>query len=92
MLAADVPEAVPAAWDATVFVGGHLGSEATLARRRGEAWFVGSITAGPARTVEVSLLDFDGARPVTVTTDAADGSGLLEYECEISSDACCPRR
>jgi len=86
-LAEDVLEAVPAAWDETVFLGGHPGSEATLARRRGEQWFVGSITAGPARTIEVSLpdLDFlDGSTTATVTTDAADGSGLEAFEREVS--------
>ncbi|WP_275739067.1 glycoside hydrolase family 97 protein [Halorhabdus sp. SVX81] len=86
-LAEDVLEAVPAAWDETVFLGGHPGSEATLARRRGEQWFVGSITAGPARTVEVSLpeLDFlDDSATATVTTDAGDGAGLEAFEREVS--------
>ncbi|CCQ33183.1 alpha-glucosidase protein [Halorhabdus tiamatea SARL4B] len=86
-LAEDVLADVPAAWDETVFLGGHPGSEATIARRRGEAWFVGSITAGPARTVEVSLpeLDFlDGSTTATVTTDAADGAGLEAFEREVS--------
>ncbi|WEL20514.1 glycoside hydrolase family 97 protein [Halorhabdus sp. BNX81] len=86
-LAEDVLEAVPAAWDETVFLGGHPGSEATLARRRGEQWFVGSITAGPARTIEVSLpdLDFlDGSTTATVTTDAGDGAGLEAFEREVS--------
>ncbi|WP_436925230.1 glycoside hydrolase family 97 catalytic domain-containing protein [Halosimplex amylolyticum] len=46
-------EAVPAAWDETRFVGGHPGVEATVARRDGDEWFLGSITAGPQRIVTV---------------------------------------
>lgn len=79
-LAEAVLEAVPAAWDETRFLRGHPGSEATFARRRGEGWFVGCITAGPDRTVEVPLDFLDEARTATVTTDADDGESLTEYE------------
>ncbi|ACV11329.1 putative alpha-glucosidase [Halorhabdus utahensis DSM 12940] len=86
-LAEDVLAAVPAAWDETVFLGGHPGSEATLARRRGEQWFIGSITAGPARTVEVSLPDLeflDASTTATVTTDAGDRDRLEAFERDVS--------
>ncbi|WP_459193410.1 glycoside hydrolase family 97 protein [Halosimplex sp. J119] len=46
-------ESVPAAWDETRFVGGHPGVEATVARRDGDEWFLGTITAGPQRIVTV---------------------------------------
>jgi len=46
--------AVPAAWDDTRLLAGSPGRAATVARRRGDDWFVGSITAG-ARTVDVGL-------------------------------------
>lgn len=75
-----VLDAVPAAWDETVFLSGHPGSEATIARRRGEQWFLGSITAGPARTVDVPLQFLDGETAVVVTTDDETGNGLTEYE------------
>jgi len=83
-LAEDVLEAVPAAWDETRFLGGRPGSQATIARRRGEAWFVGSITAGPARTVAVDLDFLDAPTTATVTTDAAGGSSLEAYAQEVT--------
>lgn len=85
-LAETVLEAVPSAWDETRFLRGHPGSEATFARRRGGDWFVGSITAGPDRTVEVPLSFLDGETTVTVTTDAKDGSALTEFEEHVTPD------
>jgi hypothetical protein len=74
-VAESVLEAVPAVWDETRFLGGRPGSEATLARRNGDDWFVGSITAGPARTVRAALPFLEGERTATVVRDgeAADG-------------------
>lgn len=46
---------VPAVWDESTFVSGRPGEEATIARRSDDEWFVGSITAGEARTVDVPL-------------------------------------
>ena len=83
-LAEAVLEAVPAAWDETRFLRGHPGSEATFARRRGEDWFVGCLTAGPDRTVEVPLEFLDEQRTATVTTDADDGESLTEYEEQVA--------
>ncbi|MFB6202506.1 MAG: glycoside hydrolase family 97 catalytic domain-containing protein [Halorhabdus sp.] len=76
--AESVLEAVPATWDETVFLQGRPGTEATIARRRGEEWFVGSITAGPARTVDVALSFLDEPTTATVVTDADSGDALRE--------------
>ncbi|MGA6162135.1 glycoside hydrolase family 97 catalytic domain-containing protein [Amycolatopsis magusensis] len=46
---------VPTVWDETRYLTGHPGDEAALARRNGDRWFVGAITAGPARTVSTPL-------------------------------------
>jgi hypothetical protein len=90
--AESVLESVPAAWAETRFLGGHPGSEATLARRsedgsgtgdgdgNGDTWFVGSITAGPARTVTAEPSFLDGERTATVVRDADDGDGLVREE------------
>lgn len=85
-LAEDVLEDVPAAWDETRFLGGHPGTEATIARRRGEAWFVGSITAGPARTVDVDLSFLDEPTTATVTTDADGGEAFQSYQQDVDPD------
>jgi len=63
-------ERVAAAWDETVFLDGWPGTQASVARRRDGDWFAGTITAGPARTVDVELSMFDERREATVVRDA----------------------
>ncbi|QFU88912.1 glycoside hydrolase family 97 catalytic domain-containing protein [Amycolatopsis sp. YIM 10] len=46
---------VPTVWDETRYLTGYPGDEAALARRDGDRWFVGAITAGPARKVSTPL-------------------------------------
>ncbi|MDQ0010695.1 hypothetical protein J2T07_002901 [Luteibacter jiangsuensis] len=65
---ADMPEAyerrpqalafldqVPTAWDETKLLGGTPGRDAIFARRSGDRWFIGAISAGPARRLSVPL-------------------------------------
>jgi alpha-glucosidase len=52
--AVDFLKRVPAAWDETRFVEGYPGSYATIARRKGKDWFVGTITVD-ARTAVIPL-------------------------------------
>ncbi|ADB62734.1 Glycoside hydrolase 97 (plasmid) [Haloterrigena turkmenica DSM 5511] len=85
-IAERVLESVPAAWDETRFLRGRPGSEATFARRKGDGWFVGSITAGPAESIEVPLSFLDGETTAVVATDADEGDGLEEYERAVSPD------
>ena len=48
-------EAVPCDWDETRALGGEIGDFATIARRSGRDWFIGSITDEFPRTLEVPL-------------------------------------
>ena len=80
-----VLERVPAVWDETRFLAGRPGTEATLARRHGDDWFVGSITAGPARTVEVPLDFLDTARDAEVVRDDG-GDSLVREEKRLLPD------
>ncbi|WP_123535649.1 glycoside hydrolase family 97 protein [Halosimplex salinum] len=77
-------EGVQTAWDETRFVGGHPGVEATVARRDGDEWFLGSITAGPQRivTVDCSFLagDADSGDEWTAHVVRDDGADGLESE------------
>ncbi|GAA0249853.1 glycoside hydrolase family 97 catalytic domain-containing protein [Haladaptatus pallidirubidus] len=84
-LAQEVLDAVPATWDETRFLRGKPGAEVTLARRSGDEWFIGCITAGPNRTVDVHLDFVDGEREVTVTRDEGDGETLM-CEREVASE------
>jgi len=51
----DFLKAVPAAWDETRGIAGRPGEYAVVARRRGQEWFVGGITNGNAREIELPL-------------------------------------
>jgi alpha-glucosidase len=46
---------VPTVWDETRVIHGRIGEFATIARRKGDAWFLGTINAGTARTLIVPL-------------------------------------
>lgn len=51
----DFLRAVPTTWDETRFLDGDPGSHVAIARRRGRIWYVGAMTAGPARVVHLPL-------------------------------------
>ena len=46
---------VPTVWDETRVLQGQIGQLAVLARRSGQAWYVGCMNSGEARTLEVPL-------------------------------------
>ena len=51
----DFLKAVPASWDETRVLNGVPPKYITIARRRGNEWFVGSITNEDAREIDVPL-------------------------------------
>jgi hypothetical protein len=68
---------VPAAWDDTKLVAGYPGAGATIARRAGHRWFVGSITAGPGGDAELPLrFLLPGRRYSARIVEDAPGGGL----------------
>jgi alpha-glucosidase len=46
---------LPTVWDDTKVVQGEIGQYVTIARRSGDAWFVGSVTNTEARTLKLPL-------------------------------------
>jgi hypothetical protein len=61
-------------WDETVLLAGTPDSEAVMARRCGDRWFVGCIAVGGARVVTVDLSRLGLVDPVAwVVEDAVDG-------------------
>ena len=46
---------VPVAWDETRYLAGRVGDYIIIARRSGSDWYVGAMTDGQARTLEVPL-------------------------------------
>ena len=53
---------LPSGWDETRYVAGHPDSGAVLARRAGDRWFLGAVSAGPARTVTAPLRFLGGGQ------------------------------
>lgn len=69
-------------WDETLLLGGTPDTEAVIARRAGDRWFVGVIATGPARVVRAPLERLAlGAADAWVVADG-DG-GLREYETPV---------
>jgi hypothetical protein len=72
-------------WDETLLLSGSPDSEAVLARRSGDRWFIGAIAAGAARTLTVPLhrLRLGQGAQVWAVGDTDDGRDLIE----LGSDA-----
>lgn len=56
----DVPELsfyerMPTVWDETRWLDGYPGTHATVARRKGDAWYLGSLNGGSARNLDLPL-------------------------------------
>jgi len=64
---------VPVAWDETRGLGGRPGDFATVARRKGKTWYIGTIGASQAREVEIPLggILAGGSYTAEVWSDAA---------------------
>lgn len=52
-------DALPTVWDDTKVMEGRVGGFATIARKNGDNWFVGSLTSNRARKVELPLSFLD---------------------------------
>lgn len=72
---------LPAAWDETRLLGGRPGQDAYLARRAGDRWFVGGISALSARTAQSSLSFLGSGQWLAETV--RDGSGSLVRETRV---------
>jgi len=51
----DFYEALPASWDKTIVLEGGIGEHATMARKNGENWFVGSLAGAQGHKTNISL-------------------------------------
>lgn len=53
---------VPTTWDRSIVIDGYPGRFITMARRNGDAWYVGAMTGNEKRSVEVPLDFLGGGR------------------------------
>ncbi len=71
----DFLKAVPTYWDETRVLLAEPGRLIVTARRKGKEWWIGGMSAGPARTVEFALpLQRPGSHRVSLWEDALDDS------------------
>lgn len=63
----DFWKTIPTVWDETRVVNGAIGKFATIARRSGQEWYVGSINAGERRTLRIPLAFLDPAKKYEAT-------------------------
>ncbi len=85
----DFIKLVPTTWDETRFIAGEIAEYIVVARRKGDAWYVGAMTNETARTIEVPL-SFLGEEKyeVRIWEDGASPTTLRERErTGISSNA-----
>ena len=74
---------VPCTWDDTRVLAGEVGKLAVVARRSGDSWWVGAMTAGSTRDVEIPLdfLEGDTYSIRSAIDDPSDPAGV-----KVSSD------
>ena len=79
-------ERVPAAWDETKFIAGYPASHTVIARRKGNEWYVGGLTA-QARDFEVALdfLEQGTTYTATIYRDKLEGLELIIETRQVSS-------
>ena len=72
---AEFLKVVPASWDETRVLAGEIGKYIVVARRKGEAWFVGAMTNETGRPLEVPLSFLgDGAYSATIYADGPEAA------------------
>lgn len=70
---------LPTVWDETRVLAGEIGQYITVARRKGEAWFIGVANAGRRRTLDVPLAFLSEGRKYRayIHSDAQPDGGNL---------------
>ena len=79
---------VPVTWDETRVLAASLGEYLVVAKRKGEQWFIGGITAEEGKEIEVSL-DFlhpNRSYEMTLFKDGLNaGLQALDYKKEVKA-------
>lgn len=76
---------IPTVWEQTVAINGKIGKYITMARRKGNTWYVGSLTDWDARTLDLDLSFLDaGEWKAVMFCDGANANHLAsDYKKEI---------
>ncbi|MCB0668369.1 MAG: glycoside hydrolase family 97 catalytic domain-containing protein [Saprospiraceae bacterium] len=69
---------LPTTWDATKVFDGEIGTYATIARKSGNDWFVGSLAANEGRLLRLPLTFLDKDRPYEATLYYQDADSRVQ--------------
>lgn len=83
----DFISAIPTVWDNTVALNGRIGKYVSIARQKGDIWYVGSLTNWDARTIELDLSFLgEGNFTAEIYRDGANANKIAsDYKKEILS-------
>jgi len=79
---------VPTTWDETLFLASNPGASTSVARRKGNEWYVGTITNTQARTVSIALdfLEPDTTYTARIYHEAATNQITVEERQVVQGD------
>jgi alpha-glucosidase len=78
-------EALPTVWDDTRVLEGRIGHYATLARKSGDTWFIGSLAANHEREVKIPLSFLGNKGEFQAILYKQNGENLLNNEVTIEN-------
>jgi len=78
---------VPTVWDETRALAGEIGKFAVIARRKGDAWFIGTINAKQPRTLKVPLAFLAPGKKFTAHLYSDDASAATATKVRVSTRA-----
>jgi len=82
----DFIKMVPTAWDETRFIGGTPETYVALARRKGDTWYVGTMTNQDGRTIDVPMSFLGkGSYSAKQWVDGADANSLAESTSTVTA-------
>jgi alpha-glucosidase len=77
---------LPTAWDESRLLAGSPGRDVAVARRRGERWYVGAVTAGPGGLRRLSLAFLRPGRRYRLTLVTDGPAGLVARRRSVTRD------
>jgi len=80
----DFYDTLPTVWDETRVLEGKIGEFATIVRKNGTDWFIGSLAANQDRKVEISLDFLEAGNRYEAVIFSQDSRNLEENEIKIT--------
>ena len=76
---------VPTVWEETKVLNGDIGNYATIARRNGNDWFVGTINADPPRTLKLPLTFLEDGKQYTASIYSDDDNATTKTKVKVET-------